>query len=99
MPVYVRTRGRNFKKRDGRGGEMKTITRDPVAFENMTADELAADHWLEVVKPPASNVKKKRTKKPPKAPSKPKPREAGLSFGEAKTAESLASVKAEELIE
>lgn len=52
---------------------MKTIGADPVGFENLSAEELGADSWLEIVKPPRSDVKKKRTKKTPTKPkAKPK---------------------------
>ena len=105
MTVYVRARGRWFKKRDGRGGEMIKITREPTACENLTAEELAADQWLEVLEePPAPNVKKKRTKRTPKTKPKaePKPEESpadSLSFGDANPADSLPPLEPEGLLD
>ena len=103
MTVYVRSRGRWFTKRDGKGGEMIKITREPVAFENLSAEELARDSWLEVVDAPAANVKKKRAKKAAKPkPAEPKPEESpadSFSFGKAETAESLPPLKPEGLID
>lgn len=105
MTVYVKARGRNFKKRDGRGGPMILITREPIAFEHLTAEELAADQWLEVLEePPAPSVKKKRAKKQakPKPKAEPKPEKSpadSLSFGKAKTADALPALKPDGLLE
>ena len=81
---------------------MIKITREPVAFENLSAEELAADSWLEVVDAPAANVKKKRAKKAAKPkPAEPKPEESpadSFSFGKAETPESLPPLKPEGLI-
>lgn len=83
---------------------MIKITREPTAFENLTAEELAADQWLEVLEePPAPSVKKKRAKKAAKPkPAKPKPEEPpadSFGFGKAETAESLPPLTPEGLID
>jgi len=84
---------------------MILITREPIAFEHLTAEELAADQWLEVLEePPAPSVKKKRAKKQakPKPKAEPKPEKSPadcLSFGKAKTADALPALKPQGLLD
>jgi hypothetical protein len=61
---------------------MIKITRNPTAFEHLTAADLAADQWLEVIDSPAPSVKKKRTRKPAaKKPKPPPPKPATVESG------------------
>lgn len=72
MAIYAKARFRAFLKRDGKRPQdaLLHVAATPVAFNNLSESELAADHWIEIVEPPkAEPPRAEKRRKPKRKPS------------------------------